>query len=46
MRRSIIRLRDQDNLPIPIANSDIFFVSDQQEKGTLPIQIIDRSTRR
>jgi pimeloyl-ACP methyl ester carboxylesterase len=40
----VIRLHDQDKLPIPIANSDIFFVSNQQEKGTLPIQTLIEDT--
>ena len=41
----IFRLRDQDGLPIPIASSDIFFVSEQGAKGTVPIQsIIEHST--
>ena len=38
----VIRLRDQDGLPIPIAQSDVFFVSNQQEKGTIPIQTLIR----
>jgi pimeloyl-ACP methyl ester carboxylesterase len=40
----IVRLRDQDGLPIPVANSDIFFVSNQQEKGTIPIQSLMQDT--
>jgi hypothetical protein len=40
----IIRLRDQDGLPIPIGSSDIFFVSNQQEKGTIPIQTLIQDT--
>ena len=40
----IVRLRDQDGLPIPIANADIFFVSNQQEKGTTPIQSLMEDT--
>jgi hypothetical protein len=40
----IIRLRDQDGLPIPIGNADIFFVSNQQEKGTIPIQALIQDT--
>ena len=40
----IIRLRDQDGLPIPIGSSDIFFVSNQQEKGTVPIQSLMEDT--
>jgi pimeloyl-ACP methyl ester carboxylesterase len=40
----IIRLRDQDGLPIPIGSSDIFFVSNQQEKGTIPIQSLIEDT--
>lgn len=40
----IVRLRDQDGLPIPIANADIFFVSNQQEKGTIPIQSLMEDT--
>jgi pimeloyl-ACP methyl ester carboxylesterase len=34
----VFRLRDQDGLPIPIATTDIFFVSEQSGKGTVPIQ--------
>jgi hypothetical protein len=40
----VIRLWDQDGTPIPIANSDIFFVSEQEEKGTLPIQSLIENT--
>jgi hypothetical protein len=40
----IVRLRDQDGLPIPIGSSDIFFVSNQQEKGTVPIQSLMQDT--
>jgi pimeloyl-ACP methyl ester carboxylesterase len=40
----IVRLRDQDGLPIPVANADIFFVSNQQEKGTIPIQSLMEDT--
>jgi pimeloyl-ACP methyl ester carboxylesterase len=40
----IFRLRDQDGLPIPIASSDIFFVSEQGAKGTVPIQSIIEHT--
>ena len=41
----VFRLRDQDGLPIPIGSSDIFFVSEQGAKGTVPIQsIIEHST--
>ncbi len=40
----IFRLRDQDGLPIPIGSSDIFFVSEQGEKGTIPIQSIIQHT--
>jgi len=40
----VIRLQDQDGLPIPIGSSDIFFVSNQQEKGTIPIQALIEDT--
>jgi len=40
----IIRLFDQDGLPIPIANTDIFFVSEQGAKGTVPIQTLIEHT--
>ena len=40
----IFRLHDQDGLPIPISSSDIFFVSEQGEKGTIPIQSIIEHT--
>ena len=40
----VIRLRDQDGFPIPIGSSDIFFVSNQQEKGTIPIQSLIQDT--
>ncbi len=41
----IFRLRDQDGLPIPVASSDIFFVSEQGAKGTIPVQsIIEHSS--
>ena len=41
----VFRLRDQDGQPVPIGNSDIFFVSEQSEKGTVPVQsIIEHST--
>ena len=37
-------MRDQDGFPIPIGSSDIFFVSNQQEKGTIPIQSLIQDT--
>ncbi len=40
----IFRLRDQDGNPIPIASSDIFFVSEQSTKGTIPIQSLIEQT--
>jgi pimeloyl-ACP methyl ester carboxylesterase len=41
----VFRLSDQDGQPVPIASSDIFFVSEQGGKGTIPIQsIIQHST--
>jgi hypothetical protein len=40
----VFRLRDQDGLPIPIGSSDIFFVSEQGENGTIPIQTIIEHT--
>ena len=41
----IFRLFDQDGIPVPIASSDIFFVSEQGGKGTVPIQsIIEHSS--
>jgi hypothetical protein len=40
----VIRLRDQDGLPLPIGSSDIFFISNQQEKGTIPIQTLIEDT--
>ena len=40
----VIRLRDQDGSPIPIGSSDIFFVSNQKEKGTIPIQSLIQDT--
>lgn len=40
----IFRLRDQDGNPIPIASSDIFFVSEQSTKGTIPIQSLIENT--
>ncbi len=40
----IFRLRDQDGLPIPIGSSDIFFVSEQGKRGTIPIQTIIEHT--
>ncbi|MGH8095073.1 MAG: esterase/lipase family protein [Chthoniobacterales bacterium] len=36
----VFRLWDQDGSPIPIGSSDIFFVSQQGGKGTLPVQSI------
>jgi len=36
----VVRLRDQNDVPIPISQSDIFFVSNQQDKGTIPIQTL------
>ncbi|MBA3833247.1 MAG: hypothetical protein H0X34_15400 [Chthoniobacterales bacterium] len=40
----IFRLHDQDGSPIPIANTDIFFVSEQTTKGTIPIQSLIEHT--
>jgi hypothetical protein len=40
----VVRLRDQDGAPIPVAQSDIFFVSNQQEKGSIPIQSLIQDT--
>jgi pimeloyl-ACP methyl ester carboxylesterase len=40
----IVRLFDQDGLPVPISTADIFFVSNQQQKGTIPIQSIIEDT--
>jgi hypothetical protein len=40
----IFRLHDQDGLPIPIASTDIFFVSKQGGKETIPIQSIIEHT--
>ncbi|HUO07937.1 MAG TPA: hypothetical protein VM008_06535 [Phycisphaerae bacterium] len=40
----IFRLRDQDDQPVPIANADIFFVSDQQTQGALPVQSLIEDT--
>jgi pimeloyl-ACP methyl ester carboxylesterase len=34
----ILRLRDQDDQPLAISSSDIFFISNQTEPGTTPIQ--------
>jgi hypothetical protein len=36
----IFRLRDQDGTPIPMDNADIFFVSDQQNPGKVPVQTL------
>lgn len=40
----IVRLRDQDGTAIPIANSDIFFVSQQHDAQTIPIQSLMEDT--
>ena len=40
----IFRLFDQDGSPVPIASSDVFFVSEQGTKGTVPIQSIIEHT--
>ena len=40
----LFRLRDQDGHPIPIANTDIFFVSEQTTKGTIPVQKLIEDT--
>jgi hypothetical protein len=40
----IFRIYDQDGLPVPIASGDIFFVSNQQKKGTIPIQSLIEDT--
>jgi len=40
----ILRLRDQDDQPIPVANTDIFFVSEQQQVGTTPVQELIEDT--
>ncbi len=40
----IFRIYDQDGLPVPIASGDIFFVSNQQRRSTIPIQSIIEDT--
>jgi hypothetical protein len=40
----IVRLRDQNDLPIPIANSDIHFDSNQQDPKTIPMQKLVEDT--
>jgi hypothetical protein len=40
----IFRMHDQDGLPVPISSNDIFFVSNQQKKGTIPIQTLIEDT--
>ncbi len=40
----IFRLRDQEGNPIPVSSSDIFFVSAQSTKGTIPIQSLIEDT--
>ena len=40
----VFRLHDQDGIPIPIAHADIFFVSQQATKGTVPIQTLIEDT--
>jgi pimeloyl-ACP methyl ester carboxylesterase len=40
----IVRLHDQDGTPIPVANSDIFFVSDQHDPRAIPIQSLIEDT--
>jgi Palmitoyl protein thioesterase len=40
----IVRLRDQNDFPIPIANSDIHFDSNQQDPKTIPMQKLVEDT--
>jgi hypothetical protein len=40
----VVRLRDQNNAPIPVSNSDIFFVSNQQDPNATPIQKLIEDT--
>jgi|ERR1700736_1726492 len=40
----VFRIYDQEGLPVPIASGDIFFVSNQQKKRTIPIQSIIEDT--
>lgn len=40
----VFRICDQEGLPVPIAAGDIFFVSNQQKKKTIPIQSIIEDT--
>jgi hypothetical protein len=40
----IIRIQDQDGHPVPIDSGDIFFVSEQQRKDTIPIQSLIEDT--
>ncbi len=40
----IFRIFDQEGLPVPISSGDIFFVSNQQKRGTVPIQLIIEDT--
>lgn len=40
----VFRLRDQGGNPIPVADTDIFFLSEQTTKGTLPVQKLMEDT--
>jgi hypothetical protein len=40
----IVRLRDQNDFPIPIANSDVHFGSDQEDPNTMPVQKLVQHT--
>jgi pimeloyl-ACP methyl ester carboxylesterase len=40
----VFRLFDQDGLPVAISSADIFFVSNQQTRGTTPIQELIEDT--
>jgi len=40
----VVRLRDQNSIPIPVAHSDIYFVSNQQDPKATPIQKLIEDT--
>jgi hypothetical protein len=40
----VVRLHDQNGIPVPIAHSDVYFVSNQQDPKTIPIQKLIEDT--
>jgi pimeloyl-ACP methyl ester carboxylesterase len=40
----VVRLHDQNGIPVPVAHSDVYFVSNQQDPKAIPIQKLIEDT--